>query len=89
MSKSLEELARERGFLPPTEGTKKQTKICPFERQAANIGGGQCLKEKCAWWSDELNNCVVFAPIFDATESLKREIRTVLGEDVIIQGGEY
>ena len=62
-------------------------KICPFERQNVLIGGGECLKEKCAWWSDELKNCIVFAPIFESEASLRKEINTVIFGGVV-QGGE-
>ena len=65
----------------------EEPKICPFERQAANIGGGECLKEKCAWWSEELKNCIVFAPILESEASLQKEINTVLYGGVV-QGGE-
>lgn len=65
-------------------------KICPFERQAAIIGGGKCLGEECAWWQADIQNCVVFKHFYDAEASLRKEIDTVLcnGTGTIIQGGE-
>lgn len=65
----------------------KPKKICPFERQNREIDGAYCLGSDCAWWDAPNNNCVVFRPVWDAADSLNKEIETVL-HGGIIQGGE-
>lgn len=67
--------------------SKVVQKICPFERQNREIDGAYCLGSDCAWWDANNANCVVFHHVWDAAESLTKEIETVL-HGGIIQGGE-
>ena len=77
MSKTLQQLAEERGFVD-------SKRICPFERQNREIDGAYCIGRKCAWWDAGIEKCVVFR-IWNNDASLEKEIKTVFG---IFAGGE-
>lgn len=56
---------------------REKEQICPLTRPATVRGardGRPCLKDGCAWWSNQLEACAIAATVAVWIESLRRKL---------------